>query len=243
MEYLEVNMGYCIAFTACWGFSIFQVTFAMGSNTNTTAIFEAKFGWDKDESILNNSIITTAGIVGAMIGCFIGGPVVEKGRRRGAIIGHIICILSSVVSMFEHTVTLSIGRLLLGTGAGIMNVVFGKMITETIPAHLMPIFSMIHNACICTGYFLCFGLAALLPDAKDEEANKQDELWRVIWLTPAAIGIIVILLVLFVFKLESVGFCLMEGRDDEALKHLAKVYRKKEGSTSKAIEELLEAQY
>ena len=78
---LEVNMCYCFAFTACWGFSVFQTTFSLVSNTNTTPIFEAKFGWDKDETILNNSIISAAAIVGLTIGSFLGGAIIPKGRR------------------------------------------------------------------------------------------------------------------------------------------------------------------
>ena len=35
----------------------------------------------------------------------------------------------------------------------------------------------------------------------------------------------------------------MEGRDEEALKHLSKVYRKKEGASDRSIEDLLEAHY
>ena len=142
--------------------------------------------------------------------------------------------------MFENTATLSIGRLVLGIGAGIMNIVFGAMISETIPSHLVPSFSMMHNGSINIGYLPALGLAALLPDPKDFEANKEDELWRVIWVSPAIIGVVVILLVLFVFKEEPVSYCLMKGRDDEALQHLSKVYRKKKDSCSETIEQLLE---
>ena len=145
--------------------------------------------------------------------------------------------------MYETTVTLSIGRLVLGTGAGIMNIVFGAMISETIPSHLIASFSMMHNGSINIGYIPALGLAALLPDPKDFEANKEDELWRVIWISPAIIGTVVILLILLVFKEEPVNYCLMKGRNDEALKHLNKVYRKKKDSCSESKEQLLEAHY
>ena len=74
-------MCYCFFFTACWGLSVFQTTFSLVSNTNTTPIFEAKFGWDKDETIVNNSIISAAAIVGLTIGSFLGGAIIPKGRR------------------------------------------------------------------------------------------------------------------------------------------------------------------
>lgn len=43
-------------------------------------------------------------------------------------------------------------------------------------------------------------LAYILPDPKDTEANKVDEYWRVIYMAPAFIGVIQILLILFVFR-------------------------------------------
>jgi len=129
--------------------------------------------------------------------------------------------------MIAHTATLSIGRVLLGIGAAIMNVAFGKMITETVPDSLVAKFAMAHNASICIGLMPAFGLAAILPDTEDLQANKDDELWRVIWLAPAVIGIIVILLTVLVFRQEPVSFCLMEGRDEEGIKHLKRIYRKK----------------
>ena len=77
---------------------------------------------------------------------------------------------------------------------------FGKMVTETIPSHLVSSFGMAHNASVCIGYIFCYGLGAILPDPEDMQANKDDELWRVIWLMPVFIGIIEIVLVLTVFR-------------------------------------------
>lgn len=62
------------------------MTFAMAGNTNTTAIFEAKFGWDKDDAILYNTIISSAGIIGLTIGSILGGSLLGLGRRRTIII-------------------------------------------------------------------------------------------------------------------------------------------------------------
>lgn len=145
--------------------------------------------------------------------------------------------------MITHEATLSIGRLLNGIGAAIMNVVFGKMITETMPEHLVSTFAMAHNSSICGGFIIVYGLGAFLPDAKDMEANRDDELWRVIWFFPAFIGVIVILCTLIVFKHEPVAFCLMEGRDDEAKQHLKRIYRKKNPNSQESIEQHLDAHY
>ena len=70
----------------CWGFAAWQTTFALAGNTNTTKIFEAKLGWNKEETTLYNTIITTAGILGLTIGSFLGGNLLPLGRRKTVII-------------------------------------------------------------------------------------------------------------------------------------------------------------
>ena len=158
------------------------------------------------------------------------------GRRRTVIIAMSMGLFASLLSIYAHTATLSLARLILGTGGGVMNIAFGKMVSETIPTRLVPTFLMAHNGSVCIGFILVFGLAALLPDADDLQANKDDELWRVIWLAPAVIAIVEILLVLFAFPYEPVGFCMMMGRDEEGMLHLKRVYRKKNNNNPKTIE-------
>ena len=52
-------------------------------------------------------------------------------------------------------------------------------------------------------------------------------MWRVIWLTPAFIAIVVLLAIKFFFPYETVAFCLMKEKDEEGMLHLKKIYRKK----------------
>jgi len=67
---------------------------------------------------------------------------------------------------------------------------------------------------------IVYFLGAVLPDLEDFEANKKDEMWRVIWAFPALIGIIEILLTLFVMRQEPIAYCMMTGRDEEGKKHM-----------------------
>ena len=214
MDKLEVNLCYCLTLTACLGFGTWQTTFAVVGNTNTTAVFEAKFGWDEYETILYNTIISSSAIVGLAVGSFLGGPLIKIGRRRGAIIANIIGIISSAITMAGSTPFLTAGRLLLGVAAGIYNVIFGKMVVENMPEKLAQKLAMIHNGSVCCGFVVAFGMGGLLPDATDSEANKVDELWRVIYLVPAFIGIVELLLITLVFKQEPIAYCLMMGYEE-----------------------------
>lgn len=115
---LSINMGYCFAYCAVWGLGTWQTAWALGGNGNTTAIFAAKLDWDKDDTIFYNTIISSAAIVGIAIGSLAGGKLLQYGRRKPVIIAQLICILAAFISMFLHVSTLTIGRLLLGIGAG-----------------------------------------------------------------------------------------------------------------------------
>lgn len=81
-----------------------------------------------------------------------------------------------------------------------------------------------------------------MPDPKDYEGNKNDEMWRVIFLVPAFIGVFEIILLLLVFKEEPITFCITNDREEEAIRHMCKVYRIKDpASTTEPIEKLLES--
>ena len=95
---------------------------------------------------------------------------------------------------------------------------------------------------MAVGLIPVYSLGAILPDVEDKEALKNDERWRVIWLGPALIGSIIILLTLTVFRLEPVFFCAMENRDEEGIAHLRKVYRKAPG-INEPLDDLLKKRY
>ena len=104
-------------------------------------------------------------------------------------------------------------------------------------------FSMTMNGFIVIGFIPCIAPAGLLPDEDDEQKNREDEMWRVIWLMPALIGIIEILLIIFVFRYETVAYCMMEGRDEEGMLHLKRIYRKKNNEDPEPIESLIKDYY
>ena len=240
---IEVNMGYTICYVLCYALGVNYTTFAMAGNAQTTTVFEAKFGWNAEETMIYNTIISSSAIVGLAIGSFLGGPLIKHGRRKGAIIANIIGIVSSAITMIGTTPFLTFGRLLLGVAAGIYNVIFGKTIVENMPTELAQKLAMTHNGSICSGFVLAFGMGGILPDAKDLEANKADELWRVIYLMPAVIGIIELLLIMLVFKQEPIAYCIMMGYEEQGKKHMHRVYRKADPDSAETIDELLELQY
>ena len=129
-------MCYTMSYVFCYALGIMHVAWAMTGNAQTTTVFEAKFGWNKDETILYNTMISSSAIVGLAIGCFAAGHLIKIGRRKGAIIANMIAIVSSAITMIGTTPFLTFGRLLLGIAAGIYNVLYGKVIVENMPTNL-----------------------------------------------------------------------------------------------------------
>ena len=197
---LTVNMPYVIAYTTVYGIGTFQCAWCISGNSQTTKVFEAKLGWDKDETILYNTIISSSAIIGLAIGCIFGGGLLTRGRRKMAFYAHLIAIIASGICMFDTVLFLTLGRFVLGFAAGICNLIYSKSITENFPEKLAATLAMMCNASICIGIFTCFVLGGILPDPDDLEANKDDQLWRVIYGMPAAIGVFSILILLFVFR-------------------------------------------
>ena len=124
-----------------------------------------------------------------------------------------------------------------------MNVVFAKLITENMPEAYGATLSIFVNASIAMGLVPCYLIGAILPDPEDFEANRDDELWRVIYLVPAMIGVLELVLMLFVFTEEPITYCIINGLEEQANRHMKKVYRLKDTlGTKETIEEVLAEQ-
>ena len=240
---LKVNKGYATAYVACWSFGVCYYAFALFGNTQTTTIFEAKMGWTKDETIFYNTIISSAAIVGLVVGSFAGGRLIKNGRRRGALIANALGISSAVIAMFGSVPFLTVGRFCNGFAAGMYNVIYAKMILENLPEKLAQTAIMFQCISVVFASLGAYLMGAFLPDPDDFEANKADEMWRVIFIMPSVIGIIETLLILFVFKQEPISFCIRIDDEEQSKAHMARLYSKADPGSPETIEELFEMQY
>ena len=81
-DLLVINQGYLTAYTLFNALPTFYCAWALAGNSNTADVFQDKFGWTDDETILYNTIINSFGIVGLAIGSFLGGELITRGRRK-----------------------------------------------------------------------------------------------------------------------------------------------------------------
>jgi len=102
---------------------------------------------------------------------------------------------------------------------------------------------MAHNASICVGFFTVFILGAFLPASDDVEANKEDQMWRIIWLGPSFVGLFEVIITLFVFVNEPINFCVMMNRTEEGVTHMGKVYRLKDPDSGENVNSILSEEF
>ena len=129
--------------------------------------------------------------------------------------------------MREIVECLSFGRFLLGVAGGCMNVIFAKILAENFPDSLAVRFGFLTNAGIACGIWVCMSLGLILPDNDDYEANKQNETWRIIFKMPAILGLFVMIMLLYVYKEDTIGYCVSKGLKEEAKRSMKKFYRLK----------------
>ena len=140
---IKVNMNYIVPYVFCFALSTWHCSWALAGNSQTTYVFEAKFGWTEDETILNNTLISSSGIIGLTVGSFLGGSLLKLGRRRAVLIGQLIAIVGAAICMGVNVPYLCVGRILVGIAAGVSNVTYGKFIMENMPQALAAKFSLV----------------------------------------------------------------------------------------------------
>ena len=82
---LQMNLGYVVPYLLVMVLGLWHTSWAMNGNTMTTEIFKAKLEWDDSETMLYNTIITSAGVMGMIPGSILGGRLIQNGRRQAAI--------------------------------------------------------------------------------------------------------------------------------------------------------------
>ena len=115
-----------MGYTFCLGVGVLQTSFGFNGNTVITPVFQAKFGWTDDETIFNNTLISTSSIIGMMVGSLVGGKTITIGRRKAAIYVEILAIVGAGISLVRTVPTICLGRFLYSVTAGHTNIIMGK---------------------------------------------------------------------------------------------------------------------
>lgn len=237
---MKVNALFATLYMFTIGLGVVHTAFSLSGNTLTTPIFQAKLGWDENETRLYNTLISSAGIIGLAFGSFLGGRLISDGRRRAALIMNCVAIFGSLICMHVSVWSLCLGRVINGLTSGVMNVIMGKCIDETFEGVLASRLSMFTNICICFGLTFAMNLGFLLPPVDaDSEELAADQMWRVIFLMPAFISVVELILYMVLVKEEPITYSIMNYKDKQAKNMMSLIYQAKDKQTSEEEREAL----
>lgn len=76
------------------------------------------------------SILGNSGVFGLFFGSILGGPIINRGRRRAIFILGILVLIGSGVSLIKTIPTIFIGRFICGFTGGVYTMICSKAIFE-----------------------------------------------------------------------------------------------------------------
>lgn len=112
---------------------------ALAATNFVWPVLKAQLGphWSQKETDEYSAILSAMATVGLALGSLFGSNLIRTGRHKGLVTGNIIAIIGSLLSLVSEFWTISVGRLLVGFGGGMIMTTSPKVIEETIPAHLI----------------------------------------------------------------------------------------------------------
>ncbi|ORX65995.1 general substrate transporter [Anaeromyces robustus] len=223
----------CAIGAAVFGWEIGIILYSM------KASFGKRFGmynfnpttkqWDdSDDKNLREMIITPSFTVGSLLGTIIVYFIIDRfGRSKSLCVASVIYFIGVIGQVsFGTVLTLCLGRLVSGIGAGIATTISPLYIAEISPKEIRGTLGVITSLGLQFGKFM----ACLYETLCLKLISNTTAQWRVA-LSGLAIPTIMFLIVVW-FLPETPRFLLMKNRDEEALEVLSKLREKSKDEPS-----------
>jgi len=155
-------------------------------NASCAPILIVQFGWDEEETKLYNSILSTIGLLGIMMGSIFGGPIITYGRRQAIFIMFFIMPIGVGLTLIRTLPTMVIGRFITGAVSSVYQMCNIKAVQETVPTAYRGVYGTTAGAFIAVGVFCVTVIGAItLPTDKDK--YEDDKMWRITYGFPLVI--------------------------------------------------------
>ena len=190
-----------------------------------------ELGWTNNSTSAVFSSLTTAGMfAGALLGGIIGDKI---GRRKAYILYEVIHIIAMVVAAFSPNMNFLIAcRFVMGFGLGALLVTLFAGYTEYMPGRNRGTWSSRVSFIGNWSYPICSTIAMLIAPMLSAQMN-----WRVQFLIPAALSLIVTAVVYKKFP-ESPRWLEAQGRYEEAEKIMSEIEKRVEAQTNTKLPEI-----
>jgi MFS family permease len=128
----------------------------IAGNNQAGDVFKYKFGWTDKDADKSNTFISSAGILGLIIGSLLSTKIVVFGRRIIAILfSFFIILVVSAMLIWPGFYMMCIGRVMTGFSAGVLITCVSLTLSETIPAEYESTLSCTINLGIVLGLTVC----------------------------------------------------------------------------------------
>ncbi len=158
-------------YTFVVGLGAFQFGWAVVGNTQTAPVMSVKFGWNHEEAMLYNTLISNSSILGLFIGSIFASKIIGIGRRKAIILMNVIIVIGTGISLILTIPTLIIGRFISGFAAGVLTICVNTCIYETVPLTMASSFGAHTSIAIDFAGLFCLLLGLTLPEKLENFAE------------------------------------------------------------------------
>ena len=159
-------------------------------------------------------------------------PIANYGRRTALMIVAIVFTIGTGITMIFNFYSLALGRFIMGVAAGAFTSISPLYITEIAPTSISGTLGTLNQFMASFGVMIANSLAFMVP-YKENLTDSNFEIWRVVFVFPAIISILQLLLLLFVFRLDTPKYYQITGDNENRRKIMEKIYSNyDEGSCS-----------
>jgi len=174
----KVNHKFLFPFACLVGMSTIQFGFALAGNNAVGPYLADRDSWVKK----NGSETAVAAIiaVGLGIGSFIGGFMVQLGRRKIIIIMNIVGAIGTAITLIDDFWIIFFGKAVFAFSTGVLLVAAPLMLEETIPVQAIGFYGAFTNMFVVFGLSIEMFMAGVLPTEGDSDFETSN-LWRLIY--------------------------------------------------------------
>jgi MFS family permease len=169
--------------------------------------------WDESQEMYYSSLISSAVGVGAILGSFISGYILNKfGRRKSFFIADIVAAISIILTLFNHEYIMIFGRFISGLCVGGFMNILPVYINEFVPYEISGSCGAVYELHFCFGVFISYILGFGFP----EEVTENNQLWRIMVALPIVFLIFNFLGLLFIFRYDTPKYLYLNKNDIHA---------------------------
>lgn len=227
--------------TRVWGQALHAVlgsflsSYNIGLFTSSQPCVAASLGWGDDKDLII-AVCSSLVPLGAMFGAISAGPISNRiGRRKNLILGDLIIIIASLVTIIPTTYTFASGRFISGIGIGTFTMLCPVYINEVTPVNVNGKVGSLVQLFGCLGALFAFGFALFLPTGNYDH-DPMNNFWIAMFLFQGLVALIQLLIFFVTFKHETPYWLVSKGHSPKALESLKSVYHENAEKILKNIE-------